>query len=221
MADVTLSSIIGHPRRRAFICTASAAYGIPTWAQGGKGIVYVTGIGGGGGGGTAGNTWGGSGAIARRCPFIIPSGITTLTVAIGAGGSGGAGGATTLTMNSVQYLSLGGGGYGGTSVNYGGHGGTPTIMGKSPYIDAASMTSSTSAVTQQGIVTVINQIRSAGGYPPVTAGMYGNFTGGANYADAATNKAGGLPFLGSYGLGGAQNQAGQPGILMLEYEEGF
>ena len=126
----------GGPRRQIITLTASnAALPIPSWAQGGKGIVYVTGCGGGGGGGgletdagaglgtpLAGG--GGSGAWAIDFPIYIPAGVATLNAQVGAGGAagindadglisnniGGNGGATTLAVDSLSLILGGGGG---------------------------------------------------------------------------------------------------------------
>lgn len=124
MAAKLLTSVVGtdQPRRRVVTLTASdATLPVPSWAQGGKGIVYVTGVGAGAGGKGGSNTdgttshAGGAGAWAMDLPLIIPSGVATLNCQIGTKGTGGAfategtaGGATTIT-GSALMLTLGGG----------------------------------------------------------------------------------------------------------------
>ena len=111
-----LSSILGGAsssaqRRETYVLTSSnASFPIPSWARGGKGIVYVTGCGGGGGSSTS--TGGLSGAWARQHPLIIPSGATTMGLTIGAGGpagTAGGGGSTEIAIGGTNILRLTGG----------------------------------------------------------------------------------------------------------------
>lgn len=138
-----LSSALGSARRATYVLTSSnASFPIPAWAQGGKGIALVSGVGAGGAGGgrdTNGSNGspltggGGSGAWCVDYPMHIPSGVTTVAVQIGSGGipgtndadgittnnAGGDGGATSLTVGLLE-LRLGGGRGGradGTLVN--------------------------------------------------------------------------------------------------------
>lgn len=123
MADVSLSTVRGQPRKKILTLTASnAAVAIPSWAQGGKALAYVTACAGGGSGSvraTSGSRGGGGAASGGvvRIPLLIPSGITTFAVAIGAGGAGPntnaqtngePGGATTLTFGAVEVLRVAG-----------------------------------------------------------------------------------------------------------------
>jgi len=103
---------------RVFVLTESnPAFPIPHWAQGGKGLVLVTGCGAGGGGRTTTGGYGGSGAWANRFPLLIPAGAASMSCAIGvAGDPGVAGGNTTLSINGTELLSLGGGNTGETGV---------------------------------------------------------------------------------------------------------
>lgn len=135
MADVPLSSILPSsvaPKRQVVTLTASnASLAIPSWAQGGKGVVYVTGCGAGASGGVSVGSGtrgdgGGSGAVAEDLPIVIPSGVSTLNAQIGAGGaavsstiaaSGNAGGATTLTVGAAIRLVLQGGGVSSSAYN--------------------------------------------------------------------------------------------------------
>jgi len=127
-----LSSILGGgaaaQRRETHILTSSnPALPIPLWAQGGGGIVYVTGVGGGAGGSASGlaaslGAGGGAGGYAVTHPVIIPPGVLSVAAVIGAGGAGGSvssdttsfggpGGQTSLTVGA-NVIRLNGGGNG-------------------------------------------------------------------------------------------------------------
>lgn len=154
MADITLSSIVGQPRRKIVTLTASdAAVAIPAWAQGGKGWVRITGTGPGGSGGvnsiaTASNRGGGGGAggFARDYPLLIASGVTTLAVVIGAAGAavtasattnGNTGATTSVTVGSeVLTLEGGSGGLGNVTGGAGGR----AYMGSATNITSALST---------------------------------------------------------------------------------
>lgn len=105
-----------------------------TWTKGaGTNYVKVYGVGGGGGGGgtnayqtTAG---GGGGAGGYFMKFISTTGVSTVSVTIGAGGAGGTGGSgvygsTGGTTSFGAYCSGNGGAGGQTSYSNGGAGGT-------------------------------------------------------------------------------------------------
>jgi hypothetical protein len=153
MAAKTLSSLMGvdQPRRKIVTLTASdASVDIPEWAQGGKGLVLVTGTAAGGSGGvyvgasSYRQSGGGAGAYATRHPIIIPSGETTLAVVIGAAGTGVSSSTatvngndasdTTLTIGSTVLLL--GGGKGATSSVSAIAGGTP-VMASAQYISVS------------------------------------------------------------------------------------
>ena len=142
MGDVSLSTVRGQPRRKIVTLTASnAALAIPSWAQGGKGVVLVSGVGGGSSGaitissGSRGRG-GASGALAQQREIPIPAGVTTLAAVIGAGGaavsgttelSGNPGGETSITVGTLA-LSLGG----GTALGNPYRGGVPNIQANVP-----------------------------------------------------------------------------------------
>ena len=252
MADVSLSTLRGEPRRKIVTLTASdSAVAIPSWAQGGKGIVYVTGCGGGGGGGinkTTANQRGDpgqSGATAVRHPILIPSGVSTLSAVIGAGGHGwtdtatkGAtyGGDTTLTIGSV-VLTLEGAR-------------VATYLGRA-YMSASAGASSNSSYNQPhifGFIDLSNKYIARGLQAPnstlclgnsgsktadggYSGGAYSLFgAGGASLGDAPSVNTPGGDATG-YGAGGAgaywvsgaavSSGSGSPGLLILEFVEGF
>ena len=136
------------PRSMIVPCYASdPAIAVPPWAQGGRGVVRVTGVGAGASGNvgiTNANTiyGGGAGAIARDHIMAIPAGVATIAAEIGVGGAkvtaaiaadGNPGGHTKLTIGT-SILLLQGGGNGLSSRNY--RGGVP-LCGKSitPYTE--------------------------------------------------------------------------------------
>lgn len=251
MADVTLSSIAGQPRRQIFTLTESnAALAIPSWAQGGKGLVYVTGVGGGASGGVNnGGIYGGggaAGAYAIRHPLIIPSGQTSCNVVIGAGGAavtttgfsnGNRGSDTGITIGTARLTLRGGeGGYGGGS---GGRGGTPdtgpTGLGwifdevaaaGGPWAGHRSVVSGgphgiTLSIGAGGQEGNTGSRPGSGGHSP-----WGNGGAGSNQYP---NPANGGNATG-YGAGGAgtgtngtsvTTGAGTPGLLIIEFVEGF
>ncbi len=136
------------PRSMIVSCYASdPAIAVPPWAQGGRGVVRVTGV----GAGASGNViitnpstiyGGGAGAIARDHIMAIPAGVATIAAEIGVGGAkvtaaiaadGNPGGHTKLTIGT-SILLLQGGGNGLSSRNY--RGGVP-LCGNSitPYTE--------------------------------------------------------------------------------------
>jgi hypothetical protein len=144
MAAKTLSSVIGvdQPRRKLQIFTSSnASVAIPEWAQGGTGIVYVTGCGAGASGAlyVGANAYRGGGgcggAVAIRYPLLIPSGETTLAVTVGAGGAaitaatdtpGNDGSASSVVCGAAALYLLPGTAH--PTISYGsGSGGNPIV----------------------------------------------------------------------------------------------
>ena len=136
------------PRSMIVSCYASdPAIAVPPWAQGGRGVVRVTGVGAGASGNisiTPANDihGGGAGAIARDHIMAIPAGVATIAAEIGVGGAkvtaakaadGNPGGHTKLTIGT-SILLLQGGGNGLSRRNY--RGGVP-LCGKSitPYTE--------------------------------------------------------------------------------------
>lgn len=246
MADVTLSSIRGEPRRAIYTLTASdASFPIPAWAQGGKGIVYVTGCGGGAGGavgvtnGQRGNG-GAAGGFAVKHPIPIPNGITTASAVIGAGGAGrnsttlvqsNSGGATKLTLGSV-LLTLEGGSH--TAGGYAYMGDNPVVSNSSQsHINSGATTTgfqgadAPASTLSKGISGPVGSSGSSG----YGAGGYSLFgQGGIGRTTAPTGTAAGDDATG-YGAGGAgavwidgvpvSSGSGSQGILILEFVEGF
>lgn len=258
MADVQLSNIIGTGSSRRYrlapITASNASIAVPSWAQGGKGLVLVSGVGGGASGGVANTvsnrgSGGGAGAFAHDFPMLIPSGVTTLAAVIGAGGAsvtpasataadGNHGGDTTLTVGSMK-LTLQGGRLG--------QGGGSTSLGGIPYVGSTPIFDGTWVSTVGGAPDTTNQrfegytsgasrlgvgARSGGGSSLVGgygSGAYGPFGGGgAGVSSNAANQSGGAAT--GYGAGGAgannntavhSSGAGAPGLLLLEFVEGF
>lgn len=180
-----LSGILGGAtstaqRRETYVLTSSnASFPIPSWAQGGKGIVYVTGCGGGGGGGGrdfggsgvgTGGAGGASGAWCLEYPITIPSGITTVAAVVGAGGAagpdddddtpsnnlGGNGGTTSLTVGGFGLLL--GGGSGGLSTNI-----TTGPSAQSGSAGAFGGPGSAGSAAQ-GVLTAFNELRFGNGW---------------------------------------------------------
>lgn len=120
------TSIPGQRRQTVVLTASNASLPIPEWAQGGKGVVYVTGCGGGASGAisTAIGQRGSGGAAAGfavRHPMPIPAGVTTCAAVIGSGAtavsataaaSGIHGGETSLTIGSLVLRLEGGAGSG-------------------------------------------------------------------------------------------------------------
>ena len=197
MTDVALSTVFSNQRRQIVTRTASdAAIAIPTWAQGGKGIMYVTGCGGGSGSNNTSN--GAAAASAMAHPLIIPSGATTVSVTIGAAGDNTGinnGGNTDIAFGSTNVLRLGGG---SSSTNY------PYFWGGSAWVQC---TAPTGAVTTSDLSTysAFRLMRGRNG---------GDGPFGARGSSAHVNAAG-------YGTGSGPGGNGAPGFLILEFVEGI
>jgi hypothetical protein len=225
-----LSSILGGAastaqRRETYVLTSSNAnFPIPAWAQGGKGVMYVTGCGGGGSNGSAGAGGGpgGAGAFAVDHPIPIPSGITTANIQIGAGAAAAAvdangnnGGATSITLGASAPLSLAGGGAGASS---GGSGGMPTVYGTSLSFVNPLVNSSGATVTDINNALNIFSLQNAF-YKTLARGVGG---GGSSTPPVANLGQPGMTPFGSttagYGAGGV---TGRPGFLILTFVEGL
>lgn len=202
-----LSSILGGAastaqRRETYVLTTSnAALPIPSWAQGGKGIVYVTGCGGGAGGAAATDA-GGSSASAIKHPLIIPTGATTMGLTIGAGGAVGAsGGDTEISIGGTNALRLGGGAVG---INIA----SPALWNVAAAAWRTTVYNNTvfnaSLIHAFSSWTLQRGVPNTEGSPAI--GPFG----------AATS---GQPGTG-YGSGGGINAVGAPGFLLLEFVEG-
>lgn len=251
MTDVTLSSIVAHPRSQTFTLYASdAAFPIPSWAQGGKGIVYVTGTGPGGSGGvsTAANqrfNGGGAGGAAMRSPILIPIGTTVVAVVIGVPGAavsasvitaGNAGGTTSVTVGT-QTLNLRGGslvsapgaGYAGGTATFGTDG---NISGKDVPPFTYSFAVGTGIAGGAGTLilgasggggALSAQGFGAGGFSIFGAGGPGVGTpaGLTNGGDGTGYGAGGAGAGTDAVAGSVTSGAGAPSFVMLEFVEGF
>lgn len=233
MADILLSSALSgsSPRRQIITLTASnAALPVPSWAQGGKGIVYVSGCGG-GGGGSGGRA--GSAAFAIKHPIVIPAGLATLSAVVGAAGAqsadvntlaGAAGGATSVSLAGTTALLLRGGGGGGSVENgsSAGSGGAPEVWGESLLLANGASTSGATSESVRSIV--LEAMRFSALYSTVSRGASGwQSSNNVFPSNPNSNRAGFNLFgsqIGGFGGGGASS-AGRPGFLMLEFVEGL
>jgi hypothetical protein len=253
MAAKTLSSVIGvdQPRRKLQIFTSSnASVAIPEWAQGGTGIVYVTGCGAGASGAlyVGANAYrgggGGGGAVAIRYPLLIPSGETTLAVTVGAGGAaitaatdtpGNDGSASSVVCGAAALYLLPGTAH--PTISYGtGSGGNPIVGASSWTGVTAGVSSGPWSATNAGVNMAAVLGAGAGGGAASSAnngygaGAWSPFGRGGDGIDSApsatTNGGDGL----GYGSGGAgarwvsggdaTSGAGAPGLIILEFTEG-
>lgn len=199
-----LSNVLGSQRRETYLLTTSnAAFPIPTWAQGGKGIVYVTGCGGGGGGQPTTNA-GSSAAVAMRHPLIIPPGATTMGLTVGAAGVvGTAGGHTEIAIGGVNVLQLRGGasGAGGGDIAFW----SAADSAWKTQIFLANATYNFNSLQQVGPFTLVRgQVSIASAAAPGPFGASGGTVASVGY-----------------GAGGNVNQSGAPGLLILEVVEGL
>lgn len=249
MADITLSSIVGQPRRQRFRLTSSdAAFPIPSWAQGGKGTVFVTASAAGASGAvviTADQRGGGggSGAFSTALPMPIPAATTTMAVVVGAGGAavtsdaatnGNAGGSTQVTVGSVM-LNLGGGGApNGTSGGVGGFGylGSPISQMISNQVPLNFFSGGIPALADvyvrqggNGGLGTNNQ----GGFGAGGMSLFGQAGPGVASVPGVTN-GGNATGFGAGGAGAGTDAvaaatvtsgAGGPGFVDLEFVEGF
>lgn len=248
MADVSLSTVRGQPRKKILTLTASnAAVAIPSWAQGGKALAYVTACAGGGGGGvraTSGSRGGGGAASGGvvRIPLLIPSGITTFAVEIGAGGAGlnanvpatgTPGGATTLTFGAVEVLRVAGA-YSGNGSAAAGTGSTSIVLNGQVNVITLGMRPSSGTQFSSTQTYLIGNLPGGvgsdanAGYGAGASSLWG--CGGSGIAAAPTDNTAGESGQG-YGSGGAgalwlsggavKAGDGAPGFLQIEFVEGF
>lgn len=236
---------IGGRRQRIVLKASRTGIPIPSWARGGKGVLCVTGVGGGGAGGGAGGPSvlgyaagaGGSGGAAIRCPLVIPPDATSIDATIGAGGMGAThssgvgapGGATTIDIDGVRHLTLGGGGGGrAASVDApGGMGGGVGVM------SAVLATPGTSSREPLGALFAGSSASNSGnnqtGYHNQGGGMSPFGSGGENGAPGPTGSAGGDAMGHGAGGGGARMASetatpqkggdGSHGLLIFDFEE--
>lgn len=214
-------------RRETFVLTSSnASFPIPSWAQGGKGIVYVTGCGGGGGGGASNP--GASGAQAFDHPIYIPSGSTTLAATIGSGGNGNAsgpgttGGATSIAVGGATPLSLGGGGGGLAAFDNPALGGIPSLFGRA--LDFALSAADTSAAVGSTVSDGANKAGRVAAFLRTLSPGIGGISTSGSFQQPALSSGGAPSIFGAagvgYGSGGnTGNNAGRPGLLILTFVE--
>lgn len=253
MADIPLSNALSSGQRRAvYVLTSSnATLPIPSWAQGGKGIVRITGCGAGASGSVRATPserggGGGAGAFAIDHPMPIPAGVTTLNCQVGVGGAavssntftdGNSGGSTSVTAGSTSLVLEGG--LGGQFTGAG------PLRPAYPLPNGMSMTGITGSVAlgplgaslAAGVFSGASSLgagalggngqQSAQGFG---AGAWSPFgAGGAGVTAVLSNQAGGNAT--GYGAGGAganwasggnvSSGAGAPGLLILEFVEGL
>lgn len=231
------------PRSMIVSCYASdPAIAVPPWAQGGRGVVRVTGVGAGASGNvttSSGNTiGGGAGAFARKHPMSIPAGVATIAVEIGMGGAavtasgsatGNPGGHTKLTIGT-STLILQGGGNGVT--NYAFNGGIPLcgnsvtpITMNGPNNTGTSMFGDSGASGIRGAPSSLaigaNGVTKGGGMSPWGTCLILSDTPSisTNGANASGYGAGGQGAF--WGSGAAVSSGkGADGFLLLEFVEG-
>lgn len=229
-------------QQQTFVVTQSnSAFPIPSFAQGGKGVVIVNGCGGGGSGarGASADPGGGGagGAIAHNVVMMIPRNVSTLNIAIGSGGAaqsttgslGNAGGTTSLVIPNGGGIYLLGGGAGPVST------GQTAIGGYGYYAGPNSGT-----LTSNGTVGLGGSAQSP---YHIASGMYlGSFGGAPGSMNPGENAGGSGPFgigggpltgsgvgiagqgygsggSGSSNTGGGASGAGAPGLLILTFVE--
>lgn len=207
MPDITLSQALGNPRRQIVTLTASnASLSIPSWARGGKGVVFVTGCGGGGGGNAS--TGGGGAAWAMRHPLIIPSGQTAMGVVVGAGGAANTdGGSTVISIGGVDFLRLQGGFSGSSS----GAAGSVQFWDSTNGAWRFQGVGLTGNSTETAVYTFSSWALGRGTQAGGSTGGSSPFGAGTSFAIAAVG----------YGSGGGVNSAGSAGFMILEFVEGF
>lgn len=247
----TLTQFLGgKPRRARYTITASnASFPIPAWAQGGTGVVLVSGCAGGSSGaiddtvsqrGPGGSTGGQCLAV----PIYIETGVTTAAIVVGLGGtsvtasadtSGNAGGDTTITVGT-QIVTLKGGlapTAAGTSLGGNAHVNIPANV-TTPTGEAVGPGATPNANGYPYGDKLIRGARGGAGtaadpdrYGAGASGLFGR--GGGGLSSAPANGATGANATG-YGAGGAganctgptstTSGAGSPGIVFLEFVEG-
>lgn len=220
------------PRSQIITLTASnPTLAIPSWAQGGKGILRVTGCGGGGGGGAgAGGFAGGNGAggaFADRWSILIPSGRTTVNAVVAAAGTGGnVGGNTEVSFNSDTFarLRLSGGGAGGAASGAAGvnNGGAAAVLigpGNAALSDLGIIRGAAGQASEQAVVDSAWHMTM---FPFRFGSPANRGTNSGGAVDRATPWGVGSVGYGGGGTGGASGQpgnAGGPGLLILEFVE--
>lgn len=243
-------SVPGKPRRAVYVVRDASrpSLAIPAWAQGGRGIAYVSGVGGGASGAvgvTSGQrgTGGGSGAVALRHPMLIAGGLTTLSAVLGSAGAavtatvgtdGNAGGNTVVTIGT-NVLTLEGApstssgdyakAYMGTSAPSAAGGNLQrqfsTISTTSSVLSGLAALSTLQYGTLGGFGSNLQNGFGQGGLSPYGAGG-AHLTAGPTVTtaggDATGYGAGGAGALSVSG-GSVTSGAGTMGLLIIEIEE--
>lgn len=229
MADIPLSNALGGaassgPRRETHVLTDSdAALAVPSWAQGGNGLAYVTMCGGGQGGGNrvGGSVSGGGGSpTVFRYPLLIPSGVTTINCQVGAGGAGAAansnidgaaGGESSVTAGSASVRISRTNGLVSGTVTTGGD-----FSGQQGNALASADMATLIYAGGTGTTTAVGGNLGAGGRSALGVG-------GSGWATAPTNTAGdpakGYGAGGGIGYGTGKGGDGAPGLLIVEFAE--
>lgn len=206
--------------RQEYTAVGTTVWNVPTGVK----RVWVTLVGGGGGGGgssAVGYGSGGAGAcIIYRKPIVIPEGVTTVSVTVGAGGAGGTTGGTNGSGGAPTS-------FGTYAAAAGGHGSAGTV-GAGAYLRPALLSTGRPAnhlalsVTSIGAASLFQPAsaqRVSAGAP--TAGTYGGGGGGGAYSASAATCGGsswGPGGIGGYGTGVAQaGAAGGSGYAMIEW----
>ena len=240
-----LSSILGGAsagqRRATYVLTSSnASFPIPSWAQGGNGVIEVYGTAPGGSGAvgvdnSVGSRGGGGGAGAAACGLRIPipAGTTTIAVVVGAQAigptatamtNGTNGGDNSLTVGTATLVLQGGGG--GTSSAVGGPGGLPR-----PQANVAASSSGFTDLTGYGLSIGQNGRRgntSVDGFGAGAPSLHGNGGAGVTAPSVTVSTPGASATgRGSGGAGanyvtgaGVKAGDGAPGFWDLTFIEG-
>ena len=214
MADTPFSRF-GPPRRApVFLTTSNASLPIPVWAQGGKGILLVTGVGAGAGGGNSQS--GGAGASAYDFPLPIPAGATTVNAVVGVGGAGnptgaGADGGSTEVRVGAFGLQLGGGG-------------AAALGGAAAFWNNALSQWIAQAFGSGGMSANGVTWASSLNFRVTRGAQPGNFEYTSSGATSGAMSPFGAPGGGTqgagYGYGGRLGMTGGNGMLLLEFVEG-
>lgn len=242
------------PRRRIVTLFASnPSVPIPVWARSGKSIALVTGVGGGSSGAVkkleSGTRYGGggAGAFAVEHPVIIPAGLATCSVLIGAGGAavtanadtlGTVGGATVLTLGAAVLGLLGGGNGDPANPDRGGFpyvGGPSAVAIPAPGILRPLAGGFGTTTVADGVSGPASRLSKGADGRNDTAAAGGSTGGWSPWGAAPLQNA--LPVNGvnaqatvGYGAGGSgvatngpvvTSGEGRPGFLTIEFVEGF
>lgn len=206
----------GAARRKTMLFTASKpSIIIPPWARGG--IMELWGCGAGGNSGVNSSS-GNTGAVASGVRIVVPPNAVAASVSVGAGPPPGSynenfsGGATTLSIDGVEYLWLGGGagnGSGGAPVRIGG--GTMILSGGG----SGTGSPSPDVVLAMALMAVTRASAYAGKVAP-GLGIGSPSTVGPSTEGTSLFGARGV----GHGFGGNLSQKAGDGFLFVEFIEG-